>query len=89
MKIHVLTQQTAFVRVWRWKQFRFVWYRVQRAGEDWRPLVIGKQYEKPKKFDLGKVVKDLQKKHPSAPLPSILDEKAADAMVAKNTPKKK
>lgn len=64
MKIIVLTQQTAFVRVWSWKRFWFQWYRVQRAGEDWRPLEVGKQYIKPKKFDLEKTADKLAKKYP-------------------------
>jgi hypothetical protein len=61
MKIIVLTQQTAFVRHW------FKWYRVQRAGEDWRPLEVGKQYVKPKKFDLEKTAAKLAKKYPPKP----------------------
>lgn len=90
MKIVVINQMTAWARVFQWKRFRFVWYRVGRSGEDWRILEIGKKYEKPQKFDFDKVAKKLQKKYPSsAPLPAILDEKAADAEVARNTPSAK
>lgn len=81
MKIVVITQQTAFVRHW------FRWYRVQRAGEDWQSLEIGKKYVKPK--TLKQISDELNKKYPGKPIPSILDESAADAEVAKNTPKKK
>lgn len=56
MRIVVITQQTVFIRHW------FRWYRVQRAGEDWRPLEIGKKYEKP--FDLEKTAKALSKSTP-------------------------
>lgn len=82
MKIVPITQQTAFVRHW------FRWYRVQRAGEDWRRLEIGRPYQKPKRFNLDKVAKELEKKYPRKPLPSILDEKKADREVKKHLPKK-
>lgn len=76
MKIVVITQQTAFVRHWG------KWYTVQRAGEDWRPLEIGKKYVKPK--SITQISKELNKKYPSgAPMPSILDEEAADREVAR------
>lgn len=55
MKIVVVNQKVAFVRHW------FKWFRVQRAGEDWRPLEIGKKYEKTEKFDLDKTVEKLKK----------------------------
>lgn len=55
MKIVPITQQTAFVRHW------FKWYRVQRAGEDWRKLEIGKEYVKPKKFDIDRTIQKLEK----------------------------
>jgi hypothetical protein len=42
MKIVPINQKVAFVRHWG------RWFRVLRAGEDWRPLAIGKQYTKPK-----------------------------------------
>lgn len=37
MKVHIISQKTVWVRHW------FRWYRVQRGGEDWRPLVIAKR----------------------------------------------
>lgn len=76
MKIVPITQQTAFVRHW------FRWYTVQRAGEDWRPLEIGKKYVKPKTTE--QITASLNKKYPSkVPIPDILDEKKADEFVAK------
>lgn len=88
MRIVVINQMTAWVRVFSWKRFRFVWYRVGRSGEDWRLLEVGKQYVKPK--TLKQIADELNKKYPgSAPLPAILDEKAADEQVRKNTPNAK
>lgn len=88
MRIIVINQMTAWVRVFNWKRFRFVWYRVGRSGEDWRLLEVGKQYVKPK--TVKQIADELNKKYPSgSPLPSILDEKAADREVAKNRPKRK
>lgn len=82
MKLVVINQATVFARHWG------RWYRVQRSGEDWRPLEIGKKYIKEK--TITEISKELNKKYPSgAPLPVILDEKAADFEVAKNTPKGK
>lgn len=45
MKIVVINNQTAFVRHW------LRWFRVKRAGEDWRELEIGKRYVKPKTIE--------------------------------------
>lgn len=82
MKLVVINQATVFARHWG------RWYRVQRSGEDWRPLEIGKRYVKEK--TITEISKELNKKYPSgAPLPAILDEAAADAEVVKNTPKRK
>lgn len=86
MRVIPINQMTTWARVWSWKRFRFVWYRVGRAGEDWRPLEIGQAYVKPKKFDLDKVVKKLNKGQPTVTHNTILDEDAADREVAKNTP---
>lgn len=66
MKIVVISQKTAFVRHW------FKWYKVQRSGEDWRPLPIGKKYEK--EFDIEKVSKSLQKKYGKSKLPKEIEE---------------
>ena len=55
MKVIVINQKVAFARHW------FKWYRVQRAGEDWRPLAIGKPYVKPKTIE--QIAKDLEKGH--------------------------
>ena len=56
MKIVPVTQQTAFVRLWG------KWWTVQRAGDDWRPLEIGKKYVKPQKQDdIATITKKLKK----------------------------
>ena len=71
MKIVVINQMTAWARVWVWKKFRFVWYRVGRSGEDWRPLEIGKAYVKPK--SVKQIADELNKKYPGSrtPLPDL------------------
>lgn len=79
MKIVPVTQQACYVRHWG------KWWVVQRAGEDWRRLPIGKKYVKPK--SLKQISADLQKKYPSKPMPTILDEKFADQEVEKNRKK--
>ena len=81
MKAIEISQKTHLVRHW------FKWYRVQRGGTDWQPLEIKKRTPP---FSVDRVAKALSKKYPTAAkLPDILDEKAADAEVAKNTPKTK
>ena len=78
MKAIIINQKVTLIRHW------FRWYNVQRGGEDWRKLKITR-YVKPK--SIGEIAAALQKSHPSKPLPSILDEKAADREVAKTLKK--
>lgn len=79
MKAIIINQKVTLIRHW------FKWYNVQRGGEDWRPLKISR-YVKEK--SIGQIAADLKKKYPGgSSLPTILDEKAADAEVEKNLPK--
>lgn len=57
-----------------------------RGATDWHKLKIEKRATP---INIARVAKDLQKKYGKATLPAILDENVADAIVAKNTPKKK
>jgi hypothetical protein len=75
VKIVVISQQSAFVRHYG------RWYRVQRAGEDWKRLPIGQKYVKPKKFDLNRAANSLKKSVNQ--MPEILDEAKADEEVKK------
>jgi hypothetical protein len=79
VKIVVINQKVAFVRHW------FKWYRVLRAGEDWRELAIGQKYQKP--FDLKNASKKLENQYGAPGIHSILDEHEADKIVAKNIKK--
>lgn len=76
MKLVVINQATVFARHWG------RWYRVQRSGEDWRPLEIGKKYVKSPTTD--EITENLLDKFPVPnKMPAILDELAADAEVEK------
>ena len=66
MKVYVINQKIAFVRHWG------KWYRVLRAGEDWRKLDIGKKYIKP--FSLKTANVSLAKKYGKATLPKEVEE---------------
>jgi hypothetical protein len=80
MRAIEISQKTHLIRHW------FKWYRVQRGGTDWQRLKIEKRIPP---MNLNKVARDLQKKYGGGgSLPPILDEKAADEEVKKNTPKK-
>lgn len=81
LRVIPVNQMTTWVRVWHWKRFRTVWYRVGRSGEDWREMEVGKRYQKQKSME--QIANDLSKKYPSARVPSILDEAAADREVDK------
>ena len=57
MKVVFINQKITWVRHW------FRWYIVQRAGEDWRRLPIGKKYLKlPGGDAIKKALKDIDKK---------------------------
>lgn len=80
MKSIEISNKTHLIRHW------FKWYRVQRGGTDWQPLVVQKR---PQPFSIAKTAEALAARSGSKPrLPEILDEKAADAQAALNTPKK-
>lgn len=79
VRVIEISGKVFFVRHW------FRWYRVQRSGTDWQKLKIQKRVMP---FSVEKAARSLQKQYPSAPLPDILDEKAADKEVEKNRPKK-
>lgn len=80
MLVIPISNKTFLARHW------FRWYRVQRGGEDWRPLKA-KPYAKPK--SIAEISKSLSKKYPTGQRPDILDEAAADREVAKRLKNKK
>lgn len=85
MRVIELSNKVYLTRHW------FRWYFVKRGGQEWE--LVGrpknrKRTPKPEKFDIAKTAAKLQARSGQPPLPSILDEKAADAQVAKNMPKK-
>lgn len=57
MKVVVINQKITWARHWG------RWYIVQRAGEDWRPLPIGKKYMKlPGSDSIKQALKNIDKK---------------------------
>lgn len=80
MKVIDVSNKVLLVRHW------LRWYRVQRGASDWQKLAIRPRV---RSKSIDSIVKGLHKKYPPAPMPPILDEKVADAEVAKNINKAK
>ena len=85
MRVIELSNKVFLTRHW------FKWYFVKRGGQEWEPVGRPKDRKrtpKPKEFDIAATAKALAAKSGKPALPSILDEQAADAEVAKNLPKR-
>lgn len=81
MRVIELSNKVFLVRHW------LRWYFVRRGGQDWERVGRPKNRKRTKAFDLNKVTAELSRKNPQ-PIPSILDELAADREVEKNKPKR-